>query len=437
MNFLKWHIAIILCFCFWAGTASVHAAGDRGRLIVDFGLPFGDVNADLVTDVADVNILINVLLGNDDAEKYGSHIFITDDDLIDVSDVNQIINILLGRVSSNDKGSNINKTGYRYLPYDSIDFSEQADTLWREGSQILLTFDGDEQQRFVITFSGSEWSIDALDGASVEILKPSGTATALFADSFTIAQEGIAVSGNVLTSSNVTYLIRDVGKYQIMTLHATLRPMMSRVTISGVTSPFVIKNLYVCDSVLTTAQFHLKEQKTDLSFEFHDGVDPNGSAYCLFPSNGGSRVLPLTLEYHDLDGKPTQTYLRNLLDMNLRVGESTVISGPHGDEWMQWIHDIHFCTSRGQTWGTGVARADIYDSLGQTVTLTPYDGARCLDDGVFQSVATSDVTVARAEITADGRLAIECVGKGTAEVSFAFLTAQGELLKRTATVHVK
>ena len=58
--------------------------------------PRGDINLDGIVDVTDVNILINIVLGNDDAASYGRRPYITGDDVIDISDVNALINILLG-----------------------------------------------------------------------------------------------------------------------------------------------------------------------------------------------------------------------------------------------------------------------------------------------------------------------------------------------------
>ncbi|MBR1803622.1 MAG: M6 family metalloprotease domain-containing protein [Muribaculaceae bacterium] len=57
----------------------------------------GDVNLDGVVDVTDVNIVINIILGNDQAENYDRRAYITDDDDIDVSDVNALINIILSK----------------------------------------------------------------------------------------------------------------------------------------------------------------------------------------------------------------------------------------------------------------------------------------------------------------------------------------------------
>jgi len=58
----------------------------------------GDVNADGVVDIADVNILINIMLGKDAAENYGSRAFVTAGDTnVDISDVNTVINIMLGK----------------------------------------------------------------------------------------------------------------------------------------------------------------------------------------------------------------------------------------------------------------------------------------------------------------------------------------------------
>ena len=57
----------------------------------------GDVNDDHTVDVSDVNILINVILGKDQASNYGHRCYVTDDETVDVSDVNAVINIILGK----------------------------------------------------------------------------------------------------------------------------------------------------------------------------------------------------------------------------------------------------------------------------------------------------------------------------------------------------
>jgi len=56
----------------------------------------GDVNGDGVVDVADINVLLNIILGNDSASNYGGRADVNGDGNIDVSDVNSVINIMLG-----------------------------------------------------------------------------------------------------------------------------------------------------------------------------------------------------------------------------------------------------------------------------------------------------------------------------------------------------
>lgn len=56
----------------------------------------GDVNGDGTVDIADVNALINVLVGKEDAAKYDGRAYINDDLVVDISDVNSLINLLLG-----------------------------------------------------------------------------------------------------------------------------------------------------------------------------------------------------------------------------------------------------------------------------------------------------------------------------------------------------
>lgn len=55
----------------------------------------GDVNADGTVDVSDANILINIILGSDEASKYEGRADVNGDGTVDVADVNEIINLIL------------------------------------------------------------------------------------------------------------------------------------------------------------------------------------------------------------------------------------------------------------------------------------------------------------------------------------------------------
>ena len=57
----------------------------------------GDVNNDGKVDVTDVNIIVNVILGKEQASNYGHRCYVTDDQTVDVSDVNVVVNIILGK----------------------------------------------------------------------------------------------------------------------------------------------------------------------------------------------------------------------------------------------------------------------------------------------------------------------------------------------------
>ena len=54
----------------------------------------GDLNGDGNVDIADVNAVINVMLGK---AEYQSAADLNGDNAVDVSDVNAIINIILGK----------------------------------------------------------------------------------------------------------------------------------------------------------------------------------------------------------------------------------------------------------------------------------------------------------------------------------------------------
>lgn len=58
----------------------------------------GDVNNDGVVDIADVNIVINIMLGKDSADNYDGRAYITQGDTnVDIADVNSVINLMLGK----------------------------------------------------------------------------------------------------------------------------------------------------------------------------------------------------------------------------------------------------------------------------------------------------------------------------------------------------
>lgn len=57
----------------------------------------GDVNADGVVDVSDINILVNIILGSDNADNYDGRANVNGADDVDVSDINMVVNIMLGQ----------------------------------------------------------------------------------------------------------------------------------------------------------------------------------------------------------------------------------------------------------------------------------------------------------------------------------------------------
>lgn len=57
----------------------------------------GDVNGDGNVDVSDINVLINVLLGKDNAANYGGRADVNADNMVDIGDINALINIMLSK----------------------------------------------------------------------------------------------------------------------------------------------------------------------------------------------------------------------------------------------------------------------------------------------------------------------------------------------------
>ena len=56
----------------------------------------GDVNGDGEIDITDVNTLINVIMGKEDASKYDTRADVNKDNSVDVSDVNAVVNKIIG-----------------------------------------------------------------------------------------------------------------------------------------------------------------------------------------------------------------------------------------------------------------------------------------------------------------------------------------------------
>ena len=57
----------------------------------------GDVNLDGKVDVTDVNIVVNIILGKDQADNYDGRANLNDDAKVDVTDVNILVNMILGK----------------------------------------------------------------------------------------------------------------------------------------------------------------------------------------------------------------------------------------------------------------------------------------------------------------------------------------------------
>lgn len=69
--------------------AFVYHAGTRPVGIV------GDVDFNGIVDIADVNAVINVMLGKDDGSMLQADV--TGDGMVDITDVNAVINVMLGK----------------------------------------------------------------------------------------------------------------------------------------------------------------------------------------------------------------------------------------------------------------------------------------------------------------------------------------------------
>ena len=61
----------------------------------DESYPKGDVDGNYTVEVADLNILINIILKKDTAEKYEGRAYVTGQNTVDIDDVNFVVNTIL------------------------------------------------------------------------------------------------------------------------------------------------------------------------------------------------------------------------------------------------------------------------------------------------------------------------------------------------------
>ena len=66
-------------------------------ITADYASPTGDATSDGVVDIADVNAIINVMLGKGATDKVRAASDVNSDGLVDIADVNMVINIMLGK----------------------------------------------------------------------------------------------------------------------------------------------------------------------------------------------------------------------------------------------------------------------------------------------------------------------------------------------------
>ena len=57
----------------------------------------GDVDGNGEVNVTDVNILVNIILGKDNAASYDGRADVDGNGNVDITDVNEVVNIILGK----------------------------------------------------------------------------------------------------------------------------------------------------------------------------------------------------------------------------------------------------------------------------------------------------------------------------------------------------
>ena len=83
--------SIAASHAYFGGVTTVEVDGKTASLGIA-----GDVNGDGVVDIVDVNCIINVILGQESAEKYGGRADVDGNGEVDIVDVNAVINMILG-----------------------------------------------------------------------------------------------------------------------------------------------------------------------------------------------------------------------------------------------------------------------------------------------------------------------------------------------------
>ena len=122
----------------------------------------GDLNSDGQVDIADVNAVINMMLGKAFPTPVGD---VTGDDSVDIADVNAVINMMLGKIQpgGDPTSQTLTATGY-YIPHNGLDNNGD------EGYTKLV--DGNRNTKWCVENRTGAWETIWIDLKSEVAFKP-------------------------------------------------------------------------------------------------------------------------------------------------------------------------------------------------------------------------------------------------------------------------
>ena len=199
------------------------AAAKRWNAQMSDGSPIGgsglrgDINGDGSVDVTDVNIIVNIILGKDNASNYPGNANIDGQGGIDVGDVNVIVNIILGKESDTPQPVTVT---YDYMTEASLLAMGFADSelspnistfVYLESKQLSDQYATMDYRHFMlVNLSGSNYNLyfcsvddavlqdwDVTGGQLVLTPKNGKKITKVVVESFSAnAASRVAISGN-------------------------------------------------------------------------------------------------------------------------------------------------------------------------------------------------------------------------------------------------